>query len=328
MTRRTACLAGLTAAALAVLAVAPFVGMHGITPRQTAAGGLHADIFWNLRVPRVGVSFLAGAALAAAGMAFQALLRNPLATPFTLGVASGASLGSALYTFAGISFALPGLPGASCAALAGALCAIALLYGLTRAAGGFSTATLLLAGVAISFFFSSLILFLQYLSDFTQTFRIVRWLMGGLDVHGGDAVWSLAPFTAAGAAILFMLSGELNLLAAGDDIAASRGVDVGHARRLTFFATSLMVGGVVAVCGPIGFIGMIAPHACRLLVGHDHRWLLPASLLAGGTLLTCCDTIARTVIAPAEIPVGVVTALLGGPFFLWLLLATQTRAPR
>ena len=198
---------------------------------------------------------------------------------------------------------------------------IGLVYGLTLARKGFSTATMLLAGVAVSFFFSSLILFLQYLSNFTQMFRIIRWLMGGLDQVGYGPVLNLLPFVVVGVRFdRTYLTYELNLLATGEDIAASRGVDVVRTRRLLFFATSLMVGAVVSVCGPIGFIGMMAPHICRLMIGADHRFLTPATLVFGGLFLALCDTLSRVLIAPAEIPVGIITALLGGPFFVWLLL--------
>jgi iron complex transport system permease protein len=283
--------------------------------------GLEATVFWELRLPRVCLAFAAGAALAASGMVFQAMFHNPLATPFTLGVSSGASLGAAVYVRLGLAATAAGAAGMSGAAFLGAVLAILLVYGLTRARHGFSTAALLLAGVAISFFFSSLILFLQYLSDFTQSFRILRWLMGGLEVVGFTALWRLLPFAAAGLGFCVWLTHELNLLATGEDLALSRGVPVPRIKKLLFLATSLMVGGVVAVCGPIGFVGMMVPHICRLLIGPNHRVLLPASLLFGGTFLTLCDTLGRTLIAPAEIPVGVITALLGGPFFLWLLVA-------
>jgi iron complex transport system permease protein len=181
---------------------------------------------------------------------------------------------------------------------------------------------MLLAGVAVSFFFSSLILFLQYLSDFTQSFRILRWLMGGLEILGFDTVLNLLPLVLGGSAVLTLLRRELNLLTTGEDLALSRGVDVRRVKLVLFLVTSLMVGGVVAVCGPIGFVGMMAPHICRLLVGWDHAHLFPTTLLFGGTFLTFCDTLARTLIAPAEIPVGIITALLGGPFFIWLLLSS------
>ncbi len=307
-----------------VLAVVPFIGMTAISMSSVfdrPSEGIESNIFWKIRVPRVCISFLAGAALAVSGMAFQAMFRNPLATPFTLGVSSGASLGAAIYVRLGLSFAVFGIPGVSISAFLGAILSIALVCGLSRAGAVFSTATMLLAGVAISFFFSSLILFTQYMSDFTQSFRILRWLMGRLDIVGFESVLNMLPFVVSGSAIIAYITHELNLMTTGEDIAISRGVDVRKTRWIIFFATSLMVGGVVATCGPIGFVGMMSPHICRLLIGPDHRYLTPATLLFGGTFLTLCDTVSRMLIAPAEIPVGVITALLGGPFFVWLLLS-------
>jgi iron complex transport system permease protein len=317
----------IMAVSMAVLAVAPMVGMQIIPVRailDPASGGLDADIFWRIRFPRACVSFLAGAGLALSGMTFQALFRNLLATPFTLGVASGASLGAAIYVHLGLAFSLMGIPGISVWAFGGAVLAIGLVYGLTRVKRNISTSTMLLAGVAVSFTFSSLILFTQYMSTFSHSFRIVRWLMGGIEAVGFASVLHLAPFVALGGAIVLFLTQELNLLMVGEEISLSRGVDVGRTRTLLFFAVSLMVGGVVAVCGPIGFVGMMAPHICRLVIGADHRYLTPATLLFGGVFLTLCDTLARTIIAPAEMPVGVITALLGGPFFIWLLVGRSS----
>jgi len=309
--------------AVLALVLAPVVGMR-MTPFDAVlnpgSGGKESEIFWMLRVPRVCVSFLAGAALAISGMSFQALFRNPLATPFTLGVSSGAALGAAIYIRLGLPVVFLGIPGISISALTGAALSIMLVYGFTRLRSGFTTGTMLLAGVAISFFFSSVNLFTQYISDFTQTFRIIRWLMGGLEVVGFRSVMEMAPFVVVGSLVILLLTHELNLLTTGEEIAASRGVNIRFVRGAIFFATSLMVGGVVAVCGPIGFVGMMSPHICRLIIGPDHRYLAPATCLFGGAFLTLCDTFARTVIAPAEIPVGVITALLGGPFFIWLLI--------
>lgn len=309
--------------AVGVLSGAPFLGMYPIPMEAIFApleGNVEAEIFWNLRVPRVMAAFLAGAGLAISGMAFQALFRNPLATPFTLGVASGAALGAALYVRSGLSFALLSISGLSLSAFVGALGSILLVYGLTQIRQGFSVASMLLAGVAISFFFSSLILFIQYMSDFAQSFHILHWLMGNLGVTGMETVFEILPFVVAGALVISLLSQELNLLATGELLAVSRGLNLKRIRSLLFFVTSLTVGGIVATCGPIGFVGMMVPHICRLLVGADHRFLTPATLLFGGSFLTLCDTLARNLIAPAEIPVGVITALLGGPFFIWLLL--------
>ncbi len=319
----------LLLAALAALAGAPLVGLHALSLHSIlhpAPGNLESDIFWRIRVPRVCVSFMAGAAMAVSGMALQAIFRNPLATPFTLGVASGASFGAAVYVRLGLALSLWGISGLSAFAFGGAVLSIVLVYGLTLIRSGFSIGTMLLAGVALSFFFSSAILFAQYMSDFANSFRILRWLMGGLDVAGFEAVLNMAPFVASGAAIILVLTHELNLLLTGEEIAISRGANVGRIKKVLFFATSLMVGGVVAVCGPIGFVGMMAPHICRLLVGADHRYLTPATLLFGGAFLTVCDVLGRTLIAPAEMPVGIITALLGGPFFIWLLLGRSSKA--
>jgi iron complex transport system permease protein len=224
----------------------------------------------------------------------------------------------------GVAVTLLGISGISIAALSGAALSVLLVYGISRAlvrsGAMLTTATLLLAGVAVNFFFSSLNLFIQYLSDFTHTFRIIRWLMGGLEVAGFRSVYQMTPFVVVGVALILISWRELDLLTTGEEMAASRGVSVAGIQRRLFFATSLLVGGVVAVCGPIGFVGIMVPHICRLMVGPGHRALIPATVLFGGIFLTVCDTFARTVIAPAEIPVGVITALLGGPFFLALLV--------
>lgn len=325
--RATTMLAALAILALVVVCGAPLVGGE-----QVSLGALWGDaeegqlkILWTLRMPRVAVGFLAGAGLAIAGMAFQAMFRNPLATPFTLGVSSGASLGAAVYIHLGLAFSFLRIPGESWFAFAGALVTIAVVYGLARAARGASNVTMLLAGVAVSFFFSSMILFLQYLSDLTRTFRMVRWVMGGLDVVGLDSVLTVLPFVFAGCAVVLYFRHELNLITTGEELAVARGVEVDRVKFVVFFVASIMVGAIVSMCGPIGFVGLMAPHICRLLIGPDHRTLTPATILFGGVFLVVCDTVARTVIAPTELPVGILTALLGGPFFVWLLL---TRAGR
>jgi iron complex transport system permease protein len=314
--------------AVTVLCVAPFLGMERI-PLRALWGNVDdyakVELLWKLRLPRVAMAFLAGTALATSGMVFQAMFRNPLATPFTLGVSSGASLGAALSIQQQWTFLVLGISGVSLSAFLGAVTSIVLVYLLTAGSRqGSSTATMLLAGVAVSFFFSSVILFLQYISDFTRTFRMLRWVMGGLEsvVTFGD-VLNIFPFVVTGCLIVWYLTHELNLLCTGEEFAFSRGVNVNQAKLLLFFAVSLMVGAVVAVCGPIGFVGLMVPHICRLLVGPDHRYLLPATWIFGGAFLVICDTASRTVMAPTELPVGIITALLGGPFFLWLLLARR-----
>ncbi len=315
-------LGAICVVALLALIVTPMFGTRTILPMSILATGGNnpeADIFWQIRAPRTVLAFLAGAGLAMSGLAFQSIFRNPLAAPFTLGVSSGASFGAALYVRVGLPLTVLGIPGASFSAFFGAILSIFVVYGISRARKGLSTATMLLAGVAVHFCFISLILFMQYTGDFTQTFSIVRWLMGGLEVVGFQTVLSVLPFVLVGSVVLLGLSNELNLMITGEDLAASRGVDVERVKLIVFFITSLMIGGVVAVAGPIGFVGMMAPHICRLLIGAEHRLLAPATLVFGGAFLAVCDTIARTVISPTEIPVGIITAMLGGPFFIWLL---------
>lgn len=308
--------------AVITLLAAPWVGLNNpdwSVLTRPGADDLDAIIFWQIRVPRVLLAMLAGTGLSLGGVVFQAIFRNPLATPFTLGVAGGASLGVTAFLFFGISFTILGISGLSLAALSGALASIALVYGIARATGNASPHTMLLGGVAISFFFSSLILLLQYLGDIGNTFRIIHWLMGDLSRASYDTVLQVLPFIFSGSLVITLLHRELNLLTLHDDLATSYGLNVERMRIILFIAVSLMIAGIVTVCGPIGFVGIMAPHICRLLIGTNHRHLIPASLLFGGTFLTICDTIARSLATSAEVPVGIITALLGGPFFLWLL---------
>ncbi len=307
-----------------VLAGAPLLG-----PGELDLGGamgastVDATILWKLRVPRVLLALLAGASLAVAGTAFQTLFRNPLAEPYTLGVAGGAALGAVLsmqFEHTG------GFLFVAAASFFGAATVGAVLVGLARTGRGAQTATLLLAGIAISLSCSALILFIQYLADFTKTFRMVRWMMGGLAVVGYREVLWVLPWTVLGTLALFWRRWGLDLLLAGEEVAASRGLDLERIRWVVLAAVSLMVGSLVAVTGPIGFVGLIVPHILRRFVGHTHALLLPAAFFGGGAFLAICDLVARTLMAPAELPVGVLTALLGGPFFLWLLLGRRGSA--
>lgn len=304
----------------AVLVGAPLVGSQPVTLADVLRGEPTASaIFWQLRLPRVLLALLAGAGLAVSGLAFQTLFRNELAEPYTLGIATGAALGAVLSLRLEEAGVLLGMPLVSLASFLGAIGATALVVGLAWRRKG-STATLLLAGIAVSLSCSALILFLQYLSDSTQTFRMVRWMMGGLSVVGyGEVLW-IAPWVLGGAAVLLALRWDLNLLLLGEELAASRGVDLVRLRLQVLGVSSLMIGALVAVAGPIGFVGLMVPHMLRRWVGHDHLFLAPACLLGGGAFLAICDLAARTIMSPAELPVGVLTALLGGPFFLWLLV--------
>ena len=311
----------------ATCVIAPLVGSTQISLARVFdtsvpfSENVDAQIFFVARLPRVLAGALVGAALATAGVVFQAMLRNPLATPFTLGVSAGSSLGAMLAILFGASATLGPLSAVPLASLAGALLAAGVVYALaTRPGRPISTSVLLLAGVTLNSFFSALILFAQFLADYAQVYRAARWLMGDLDVGGFGPLGGALPLVIAAFAMFALLPGSLNLLSVGKDAAASRGVDVARSQRLAFASASLATSAAVSLAGPIGFVGIVVPHLVRLLVGVDHRIVLPASALFGAAFLVGCDLIARTLLAPVEIPVGVVTALIGGPFFLWLLV--------
>ena len=326
-TRLAITLAGFGAVFLLVLLGAPLVGSTTISlarafdARLPFAENVDAQIFFIARLPRVAAAALVGAALATAGVVFQALLRNPLATPDTLGVSTGAALGAMLAITFNVDLGVAGIPTLSIACLAGAAAALGIVYALVTARGrGLSTTILLLAGVTMTAFFSALILFTQYLADFTDTFRTVRWLMGMLDVGSYAPILAALPMLIVAGGLFATLPRALDLISLGADAASARGVDVVRAERTALVGASLATGAAVSISGPVAFVGLVVPHLVRLLVGSDHRLVLPASALFGGAFLIACDLVARTLFAPAELPVGIVTALIGGPFFLWLLL--------
>jgi iron complex transport system permease protein len=326
-TRLALTLAGFGAFAAAACILAPLVGSTPISLARVFdrsipfADNVDAQIFFVARMPRVLAGALVGATFAAAGVVFQAMLRNPLATPFTLGVSAGASLGAMLAIVLGASTAVGPLTPVPLASLVGATIAAAVVYRLSTMQGRpLSTSVLLLAGVTLNSFFSALIMFVQYIADFAQVYRATRWLMGDLDVGSFQPILAALPLTAIAFGLFALLPSSLNLLSVGADAAATRGVDVARAQRLAFLSASLATAAAVSLAGPIGFIGIVVPHLVRLMVGVDHRIVLPASALFGAAFLVGCDLVARTILAPIEVPVGVVTAMLGGPFFLWLLV--------
>ena len=326
-TRLAVTLSGFGTLALVTCLLAPLVGSTDISLARARdrsipfAENVDAQIFFVARLPRVLAGAVVGATLAAAGVVFQAMLRNPLATPFTLGVSAGASLGAMLAIIFGAALTIGPFTAVPMASFAGAAMATGIVYWLaTPYRRAMSTTVLLLAGVTLNSFFSALIMFAQYLADFAQVYRAARWLMGDLDIGSFDPLLAAVPFVIAAFALFALLPSSLNLLSVGTDAAAARGVDVARAQRLAFFSASLATSAAVSLAGPIGFIGIVVPHLVRLIVGVDHRIVLPASALFGAAFLVGCDLIARTVMAPVEVPVGVVTALIGGPFFLWLLV--------
>jgi len=313
--------------AVGAIVLAPLVGSTSISLGRAFdfhvpfADNTDAQIFFIARLPRTLAGALVGAMLASAGVVLQGLLRNPLATPFTLGVSAGAALGAMLAITFGWSFAWLGVPAAPAASFIGSMAAVGVVYALARARHrGISTNVLLLAGVTMNAFFSALILFVQYFANFAETYRILRWLMGDLDISSYEPLVTALPLAVVSLAVFAWLARPLNLLSLGPESAETHGLDVTRAQRAAFFSASLATGAAVSVGGPIGFIGIIIPHLVRLLVGSDHRIVLPASALFGAAFLIACDLVARTVMAPIELPVGVITALIGGPFFLWLLV--------
>jgi iron complex transport system permease protein len=285
------------------------------------ADNADAQIFFIARLPRTLAGALVGALFAAAGVVFQGLLRNALATPFTLGVSTGAALGAVLAISFNWSIGALGMSAVPVAAFVGSLAAVGIVYALAQARHrGLSTTVLLLAGVTMNAFFSAMILFVQYFASFADVYRTLRWLMGDLDVSSYEPILAALPATIGAFACFAWLARPLNLLSLGPDSAESRGLDVTKAQRAAFLSASLATGAAVTVGGPIGFVGIIIPHLVRLLVGPDHRLVLPAAALFGAAFLVGCDVIARIIFAPVELPVGIITAMIGGPFFLWLLI--------
>jgi iron complex transport system permease protein len=320
-----------TVAAIVTVLMSPLLGatsegLEWMSPASIWSDATAYNIFFLDRLPRVLAGAVVGAGLATAGCVFQAILRNPLAEPFTLGVSSGSSLAAVLAIRVGLDATFLGHSGIGVAALAGAMGTVYIVWRLGRVSAGHPPATLLLAGVTIAMFCSAASMLVQYTADFSEVYRIVRWMMGGLDWIDYGALARAATAILLGIAISLFLARDLNALSAGSDAAASVGVDVVRTSRLAFFISSLMVGAGIAIAGPIGFVGLIVPHALRAIMGPDHRYLIPTSAFVGGGLLVLCDTVARVALAPDQLPVGVVTALIGGPFFLYLLVGEKSRS--
>jgi iron complex transport system permease protein len=326
-TRLVFATAGFGGLLLVVLATAPMLGTTSISLVRAFdrsipfADNADAQIFFVARLPRILAAALVGGSLALAGAIFQALLRNPLATPDTLGVSSGAALGAMLAIAFHFDFAFAGVSSVSLSSFAGSIGALIIVYMLATARRrGLSTTVLLLAGVTMTAFFSALSLSVQYMTDFADAFRTVRWLMGALDVGSFTPIMAALPLTVVALLMVATLPRPLDLISLGADAAAARGVDVPRAERVALIGASLLTGAAVSISGPVAFVGLVVPHIVRLIVGSDHRLVLPASALFGATFLIVCDLVARTLFAPIELPVGIVTAVIGGPFFLWLLV--------
>jgi iron complex transport system permease protein len=271
------------------------------------------------------LALLAGSAMACAGVIFQAVLRNPLACPFTLGVAGGSSFGAVVAILLGFDLSVGGFSTVTFFAFAGALLSIGLVYALASILRSYAAVTLLLAGIAISYFFNALVLLAYYIADFTQAYSMMHWLIGSLDVIDFGSIEKLSVLMGIGFLILLSFSRELNLLSAGEELAKAKGVSTVWVIVISIMTASLMTSAVVALTGPIAFVGLIIPHIYRIWIGNDHRFLLPCSALGGAAFLTLCDTVARSFFGPTEVPVGVFTALIGVPVLLWLLFHRRSR---
>jgi iron complex transport system permease protein len=319
-----AALAALAAgAALLAVRTGPVPIGWGEIVRVLADPAARADlpgssrILLDLRLPRVALGLLVGAALAVSGTTFQALLRNPLADPYLLGLSGGAALGAVLVLVTGATANAPLLLPA--AAVGGALLAVVAVWRLAAGAGALPPTSLILSGVVVSSFCSALVMFLASVSPAGRVQGALYWLMGSLASPPPGILPAVAVAVLAGVGGLSLAGNRLNALSLGEETAGHLGVDVGRTRIALFFAASLVTGAAVSAAGLVGFVGLVVPHALRTLIGADHRLLVPASALAGAAVLVLADTAARSVLPPAEIPVGVVTALLGAPFFLALL---------
>ena len=294
-----------------------FLELFGISS-GTRVAPIKRDILLNMRLPRVALAGAVGAALATAGAAFQGLFRNPMADSYVIGVSSGAALGAVAAILLGLPVAWGGIGAVPLFAFAGGALTLLLVYRMARVGSEVPVMPLLLAGIAVSAFLSALISLLTYFAD-ERLHQVVFWIMGGL----GGATWAkvrmMVPYALLGFGCVYFYHRELNAMLFGEEAAHHLGIDIDKVKKVMLGGSSLMVAAAVSTSGIIGFVGLVVPHFIRLLIGPDHRRLLPASALLGAALLMVTDTLGRTIIAPRELPVGIITALLGAPLFIYLL---------
>lgn len=314
----------LTAALFSVLTVAVLIGSEKLPPPETLCTFFSNDcglneqqtsILFDVRLPRVLLAAGTGACLAAAGAGYQSLLRNPLAEPYLLGVSNGAALGTmaGFLLFAGVEFAKP------VSAFAGASLATFAVYRFAKTRAGMNTERLVLSGVIITTFLSSIIVLLTTLLDAARLRSFTFWLLGDLSQAAPNSFYAVIIAAVCGTIILMTAARSLNLMMIGERDAFDFGVDVGRTRLIVFATASALVGITVASSGSVGYVGLVVPHIVRLIIGSDNRFVIPATALAGAIFVLIADTIARTAIAPRELPVGAITALIGAPLFIYLL---------
>lgn len=299
-----------------ILKNVPIIGSFIGEPTFTAT---HEKIILSIRLPRILLATLVGMALSVSGAAYQGIFRNPMAEPYVLGVSSGAALGATLAIIFFGEQSIMGYHVITVFAFIGSLITIILVYSLAKFNPRNSIASLLLAGIAISFFLSSFVSILMILNQ-EAIEKVYLWTMGSVSSASWVKVQSIAPLTLVGTLVILIFSRDLNIMVTGENEAKSLGVNVDVVQKIILFTTALMIAAAVSVSGIIGFVGLIIPHTFRLMFGSDHRILLPVSALGGAIFLVLADTFARTIMPPAELPVGAITALFGAPYFIYLLL--------
>ena len=317
----------LTAALVVAVVASLFLGSAHLSPGavvsalsgRAAPESIERVVTLSIRLPRIAAAVLAGGALAVAGVAFQALTRNPLAEPSVLGISAGAAFGVVIGQSFGLGLTLREALGLTAFAFAGALLAAGAVYVIAAFGRGLSIQTLLLAGVIVGIFFSSAITVVISLLDFNRLGGVVHWLLGNLAPIPSGALALFACLAAVGFALVVTHARELNLMALGEESLQQLGVAADRLKLTIFLAAALLTASVVAFVGPIGFVGLIVPHVLRILLGSDNRLLVPAALVGGGIFLLFADTVARSIVAPAELSVGVITSFFGAPFFIYLL---------
>ena len=277
-------------------------------------------IIMQIRLPRVLCGALVGAALATAGVIYQGIFRNPMADPYVIGAMSGASLGSALVIILGVGVAVLGVNTLQIFAFVGSLTTVLLVYTISKSGSRVPVTLLLLTGIAVTYFQSAMVTFLQVIASDRLLHGLTFWLIGSLaPTENWTKVWSILPLVVIGVVIAYFYSRDLNILALGEDQAQHLGVEIEKVKRILLVAATLMTAAAVSVSGLIGFVGLIIPHLTRVLIGPDHRILFPTSAIIGASFLMTSDAVARVIMGSGEAPVGVITALAGGPFFIYLL---------
>jgi iron complex transport system permease protein len=313
----------LTLVLIASIAVGLAVGAQRIDPASLFADSFSRTLFFRLRLPRVLMGLVIGASLGVTGGALQALFRNPLADPYTLGVSGGGAVGASIAIALGWSARIFGIPLVFATSFVGAMLAVSLVRTIARTGAVVLPGALLLSGVAVNLVSAAGVLTIQYLTDPTSALRILRWMIGSLDVVGLEPIRRMLLVLAPAWLAVLAFSRQLNLLAIDEDTAATLGVNIRRCEMMVHALCALIVGVTVSAGGAIGFVGLIVPHAVRLMFGEDLRIVLPGSLLLGAAFLILADALARTVLPSTELPVGAITGLLGGPVFLWLLRRRQ-----